>query len=193
MVEIDIDLIVAYNLTIEEYVLLDLLRHKHYGQIRKYFNDKERLHSLLQRLILLGHLSFNELGNIDTLGDYNIKFFPRYKEDNNSKFLEELMNIYPVKVKRTNGNVDYLKANHKLIKEQYKKIIKGSKSTHDHILSCLKYQIDHMTKTGQLQYLRKLTNWLEREEWREWEDRVLNNVSNDTYNKEVHNIYGNLL
>lgn len=193
MIEIDIDLIVAYNLTIEEYVLLDLLRHKHYNKIRLYFKDNEHLQTLLNKLILYGHVKFNEFGNVNTLGDYQVSFFPRYREDKFDKMLKELEDIYPIKVTRTNGVVDYLKANHKLIKEKYKKLVKGSQTTHNHIIACLKYQIEEMTKTGRLQYLRKLINWLDREEWKEWEDRLLTSTTTEDSTTDTSNIYGNLL
>lgn len=198
MLELDIDLIIAYNLTLEEYVLLDLLRHKWYNKIRLYYNDKDKLHSLLNRLVLLGHLEISELGDKDTLASYKIKFFPRYLAKVEDEMVKEIMEAYPAKITRPNGVVDYLKPSAKVIKDQYKKIVKGNKSTHNHILSCLKYQIEQMTLTGKLQYIRKLTNWLEREEWREWEERMLGSSTFEeelgiNTNKKVENIYGNLL
>ncbi len=198
MIELDIDLIIAYRLTIEEYVLLDLMRHRWTAKIRTYFSNSEHLQSLLQRLVLLGHLKFSAFGDPNNLADYTVKHFPRFRDDVKDNMVKELMEAYPVKVTRPDGSTDYLKSNSKIIKDAYKKIIKGNKSTHDHILACLKLQLHEVSRTGKLPYLRKLTNWLEREEWREWEDKLFNTPSSDATgiensNEESNNIYGNLL
>jgi hypothetical protein len=192
MIEIDLDLIQNYNLTIEEYVMLDLLRLKHYNKIRKYFNNESNMISILDRLVLLGHLKRNDFDPPNVLGGYKIVVFPRRDPSFIDKLCIELIETYPLKVIRPDGSTDYLRSNVKVLKEQYKKIIKDNKDKHEFILKCLKFQIKEKTETGKLPYMKKLSKWLDNEEWKEYEDRVLTQDDTSSFQEE-DNIYGRII
>jgi hypothetical protein len=193
MIELDLDLIQAYHLTIEEFVLLELMRKKYYGKINKYFSNDAQLQTLLDRLVLLGHLKRHPLEDPLVLGGYTLGVYPRYKDSFIETMIDELMDTYPQKVTRPDGTTDYLRSNTKQLREQYKKIIKENKEKHELIIRCLKYQISHFTLTGKLQYMKKLTKWLDNEEWREYEDRVIEQNGEGFTIESSDSIYGNLI
>lgn len=193
MIEIDLNLIKSYNLTLDEFVLLYLMRMKHYGKVRNFFTEESKLRTLLDKLVLRGHLKIMELGDPDVLGEYSIGVYPRYLDSFVDKMVQELIDTYPQKVTRPDGNIDYLRSNVKIIKEQYKKLIKENREKHEFIIRCLKYQIKQFTNTGKLPYMKRLTKWLENEEWREYEDRIINEGGDEILTETSNDIYGNLI
>lgn len=178
--ELDIDLIKLYNMTADEYILLEMLRYKHYGKIRSYFTDRSYLMSCLDKLVLGGFIELTEYGVKYMPQEYKILKLPKYSTAYIDAMFEELLENYPKHVIRPNGIKEYLRVNTPKAKELYKKLTQGSKEKHDLIIASLRYQLALYAKLGKMMYMRKMTNWLANEEWEEFKDFVLNGVPNET-------------
>ena len=53
-------------------------------------------------------------------------------------------------------------------KRKYKKIIKANKNAHDHVIKCLKIQLE--TDKDNLGYMQNLETWLNNHTWEKYED-----------------------
>lgn len=190
LVEIDMNLVKAYNLSIDEYVLLLLLNKQHNTVIRDYFTDDEELYKKLDKLVSRKFIVLNTYGSRDCLSDYKIIFMPGYLKEDFDKWFDELISTYPKKVRRPDGQEDILILNTPKLKKLYEKVTKKNLNTHSHIIKCLKFQLQYLSKkTSGLMYMRRLERWLENQEWKNYEDVMLNSqqVESDvtgTINKE---------
>jgi hypothetical protein len=90
---------------------------------------------------------------------------------NHSNF-EELFYTYPLKVRRPDGKEDFLRRDRKTTEQIYSIIVKDNRDVHDHIMKCLKFEMEHKAATGSLGYMKTLLNWLSDKEWKNYEDVV---------------------
>jgi len=195
MIEIDIGLITTFDMTIEEYSLLMLMYEKSFIKIRSYFTDNNKLQSLLERLMIQGFIYLQEFGEKDNLGDYKIHHLPSYSREAIDRRVEELIENYPKSVVRTDGTRDILTGSKDRIKTLYKKMLgpTGNKDKHETILKTLKFQVDYFTNKGRLPYMRKLVNWLQQEEWKEYYELMMSDIDRITNMKGEDLGYGHNL
>lgn len=174
ILELDLDLMKAYKLSLEEYALLLMLNLSQYEKIRDYFEDDKILYKLLDSLVKRKLIVLKEHGDRECLSDYKILFIPHYLKTDFDKWFDELVAFYPKTVRRPNGEDDILTINLPKCKSLYKKVTKGNKHTHDHIMSCLRYQLNYIKRrTNGLMYMKRLYNWLEGEGWKDYEEIML--------------------
>ena len=195
MIEIDIGLITTFEMTIEEYSLLMLLYEKSFIKIRSYFTDSNKLQSLLERLMIQGFIYLLEFGEKDNLGDYKIHHLPSYSKEAIDHRVEELIKNYPKSVVRTDGTRDILTGNKERIKVLYKKMLgpTGNKDKHETILKTLQFQVEYFTNRGKLPYMRKLVNWLQQEEWKEYYELMVSDIDRITDTGKEDSKYGHNL
>ena len=115
--------------------------------------------------------------------DYQItqkfKLLISSKED----FFDELYKEYPVKVIRTNGDVDYLRADRNTARRIYALLTKGDKQVHVHIIKCLRFEVKKRYANNSLNYMKRLNKWLSSREWESYEDEVGDSSSVATRNE----------
>ena len=58
------------------------------------------------------------------------------------------------------------------------------KSIQDHIIKCLKYEIEYREKTGNLKYMKRMVTWLSAHEWESFEDQI-DDLGNITFNNSM--------
>jgi hypothetical protein len=174
ILELDLDLMKAYKLSLEEYALLLLLNQNQFERIREYFDKDEALYKLLDSIVKRKYIMLREYGFRECLSDYKVLFVPHYLATDFDKWFNELTSVYPKTVKRPGGDDDMLVVNLPKCKALYKKATKGNKHTHEHIMACLRYQLNYLKKkTTGLMYLKRLYKWLEEEGWKDFEEIML--------------------
>jgi len=121
--------------------------------------------------------------------DYQIS--PTFKELISSKgdLFDELYSEYPVKVIRTNGDVDYLRADRETARRIYALHVKGDKTVHDHIIKCLRFEVKKRYANSSLNYMKRLNKWLSSREWESYEDEV-DDLSSAATRNEGESRYG---
>ena len=87
-------------------------------------------------------------------------------------FFEELFDIYPRKITRPNGTIDYLRTDRSTCNRLYTFYTLNNRSKHDHILNCLKLEITTRQKEGSLGYMKRMPAWLVSKEWESYADRI---------------------
>lgn len=92
--------------------------------------------------------------------------------------------MYPVYVLRPDGSKSYLRANVHKCRHYFNVQTGNSIDYKEHIINCLKYEIDKKTREGRLSYMKTMWRWLIDHQWEETEEEM-----QDMQNK-VQNTYG---
>lgn len=144
--------------------------------------DIHKLLSLVSEEEILD-LQDKELISIDNNSEGTIvhkthKLDDLIKEDKSlfDQFYEE----FPVYVMRPDGTKGFLRANINKCRKEYNRIIGKSKAMHEHLLKCLRFEVQNKIITGKLGYMKTMWKWLTQHEWEAIEDQI--NEQPVTYN-----------
>lgn len=105
------------------------------------------------------------------------------KEDKSlfDQFYEE----FPVYVMRPDGTKGFLRANINKCRKEYNRIIGKSKAMHEHLLKCLRFEVQNKMITGKLGYMKTMWKWITQREWEAIEDQMNETPSYNTYGTEL--------
>ena len=103
---------------------------------------------------------------------------------NGQNLFNELLNAFPTSVIRTDGSKDYLRTDKKKAERLYKKITRGRKDIHEHILKCLEYEIASRMQQNKMMWMKKLPNWLSSNEWETWGEKMKDDDIEALFGKE---------
>ena len=128
--------------------------------------NEEEIHELeLQGLILI---------TLDESGSQVIskteKLASLLKED--KTMFDEFYDQFPVYVTRPDGTKGFLRSNINKCRKEYNHIIGKSKAMHEHIMNCLRYEIDNKMQTGKMGYMKTMWKWLTQHEWETIEEQM---------------------
>lgn len=163
-VEIDLSFIKKHKLTPTQYIVLHLAAKQ---------NDKE-LNSLVASSQSLYQADIEDLVEKELLvkEDGLHRIAPLYKTlFANEGMFEELVNIFPTSVIRPDGIRDQLRTDKVRSKRNYNRKA-TSRAVHEHIVKCLKFEVQERTRLNTLKFMKKLPNWISSETWKEWEDKL---------------------
>jgi hypothetical protein len=85
----------------------------------------------------------------------------------------ELKEMYPKSVIRTDGNTHSLRGKLKDCEKLYIEYLKTSKTSHDEIINCLRVELDDKKRTGQTAYQVGLYRWIEDKTWEKYKGRTV--------------------
>ena len=185
LVEINLQTLIDNKLTVNQFVICELLRRESFDILRSYLHvciGKENYDKDINYLTKIGFLEYAYA--FDSYDFKNTKVSTKFIKliSSNDLYLE-LENMYPTKVYRTNGTLDYLKTDKSRCRLMYGKITKNRRDIHEHIIKCLKYEIEDKNKNNSIKYMKKLYNWLASEEWKSYEDRIGNSINSVNLNE----------
>ena len=154
------------GLTADDYTIALLLKEGKLGLVSKYSKlAKESFIESLERLKQKGYVTYKTIGNIIPIKETKVTEAFTDILSNGDNF-EEFYNTYPIKTVRIDGKTDYLRINKTKCKVKYKKIVKNNLMIHDHIMDCLKLDLEKRTNTNNMAYMKRMENWLAQEEWK---------------------------
>jgi len=172
-IEINTDFLKAYEISADDYLYLYIIQRNGYEYLQTLTLNPD-----IDTMIDKGYLELSEDIHIVT------DAFKLLATNNYDVMFAELIDTYPMKVQSPTRGVRILhakdpnaKANDKA-KRKYKKIIKTNKNTHDHIIKCLKIQLD--VDKDNLGYMQNLETWLNNHTWEKYEDISYENKSTDS-------------
>lgn len=177
------------NLSINQLVLLSLVMNntiKLNQEIHKLLSlvNEEEIQDLVNRDLLI-----IETYNPDSNNKYQImksspKLYSLLKTD--KTYFDIFYDQFPVYVTRPDGTKGFLRSNKDKCRKEYNRIIKNSKITHDHIIKCLKYEIDNKMMNGKIGYMKTMWKWLTQHEWEIYDEQMnLEPKTTDTYGTEL--------
>jgi len=189
IIEFSVALLEQLKLTPNEYFIVILIKHKEFDLLKLFLEanyTKEESERIFSKLIELKYLTSTSF--LQNSYDYS-----RCKIGNElysllktTDIFEEFLETYPSSVIRTDGVVDYLRTDQKACRMMYMKITKNSPAIHQHILKCLKFEVDKRTKDGSIKFMVRMAKWLTAETWKSYEDEI-NNVLiiKNTYGTDI--------
>ena len=173
VVDIDTKKLIKLGICAETYFILKVIEKKAHGILKDYFkNHPIPSDSVLNKLVeqRLIH-NANKKNEFDTK---KIIVRNRFKEDTKDVFdlFYELYNLYPVRVTRPDGSVDYLRTDKTRCRKLYNNKLKRSEAIHEEVMEYLRYEIDDRTRTGNMRYMKRMPKWLASEEWTTWKEKL---------------------
>ena len=168
------------NLSINQLVFLTLVLNKNQS-------DYQDIHEFLSRISEtdIQGLINDDYVTVTTSGDIQI-YNPSEKllllTKPKKEWFDEFYEVFPVYVTRPDGSKGFLRANINKCRKEYNRIVGKSKAMHEHLLKCLKFELDNKVTSGKLGYLKTMWKWLTQHEWEAIEDQMNDdNVQSQTY------------
>jgi len=96
----------------------------------------------------------------------------------------ELLEMFPVSVIRKDGTKDYLRTDKTRAEKVYKRITRGRKDIHEHILTCLSFELKERRNNNNMMWMKKIPNWLSSNEWENWNQRMKDEEITDIFGEE---------
>ena len=144
-------------------------------------NDIKTINQDIQRLLSL--VNEEEIQELETQGLISIQYDRDTQVISKTEKLEKLLkedkamfdmfyDQFPVYVMRPDGTKGFLRANVNKCRKEYNHIVGKSKAMHEHIMNCLKYEIDERMRTGKIGYMKTMWKWLTQHEWECYEEQM---------------------
>ena len=186
ILELEIDFIKKLNISLNQLILLSLINSgsksniKNANDVLNLIPGKEIEDLVNRNIVIINKDNDNVIYKIS-------KEVEEMLEKQQASYFDEFYNTFPVydlrpngkayrifihKVLRPDGTKGYLKANVNKCRKEYNKIIGKSKAMHDHIMDCLKFELQDKVTTGKMIYMQTMWKWLVQHGWEYYEDRV---------------------
>lgn len=107
----------------------------------------------------------------------------------NKSWFDEFYEAYPIYVIRPDGTKGFLRTNVNKCRQQYCRITGKSLAMHEHIMNCLKYEVDTKLMQGKLGYMKTMWKWLTTCEWEVNEAQINEEtkvIAQDTYGTTIY-------
>jgi len=144
-------------------------------------DNNQDIHEFISRISESDIQGLIDQNLITTINDGNDKVYKitekveEYLKPDMTMF-DEFYNLFPVYVTRPDGTKGFLRANIAKCRKEYNRIIGKSRAMHEHIMKCLKYEIDTKMLVGKLGYMKTMWKWLTQHEWEALEEEMQNSV-----------------
>ena len=183
ILELDTSLLNKLNISLNQLVFLSLVMNenqKDNQDIRELLSrvNEEEIQDLIVRNIIIIEPMNN--GVKYSLSDNIIKLL----QSNKDSMFDEFYETFPVYVIRPDGTKGFLRANVNKCRKEYNRIIGKSRAMHEHIMDCLRYELDDKMRTGKLGYMKTMWKWLTQHEWECYEEQ-LKVKEEDTYGTDI--------
>lgn len=183
ILELDTSLLETLNISINQLVFISLVlneNQKDHQDILKLLSrvNEEEIQDLIQRNIIITQTMNNGISY--QLSDDIINTL---RKRNDSMF-DEFYETFPVYVIRPDGTKGFLRANVNKCRKEYNRIVGKSRAMHEHIMNCLRYELDDKMRTGKLGYMKTMWKWLTQHEWECYEEQ-LKVKEEDTYGTNI--------
>ena len=186
IIEINTKILDIPGINLNQLVFLSVVLNKN----QKYNNqDVHKVVSLIsddeiQQLIDKDLITSIEKGNSITYTETD-KLIKVITPDRD--YFDLFYDMYPIYVLRPDGAKNYLRANVNKCRHLFKVISGNSEAMSEHLIECLKFEIDKKTRIGKLSYMKTMWRWLVDHQWEETEEEMQDTMVNkvDSYGTDI--------
>lgn len=153
------------------------------------YQDVRKIVSLIsddevQYLVNQGLITSIERGNSTT---YVATDKLKQKLTTDQSYFDLFYNMYPVYVMRPDGSKSYLRANINKCRHLFNAKVGQSSAMAEHIIACLKFELDKKMREGKISYMMTMWNWLSRNQWEVSEEEMQDTElqANQSYGTEL--------
>lgn len=173
LITFDTKLLIENKLDAHLFVLLQLIYEKEFDMLGNYLsnvNKRTEFANDITELITTGYL----LSFRTEMYDYqNLQTTEKFtKLITGGDPFQELILTYPKSVTRPDGKTDYLLTDLPSAKKIYIKLTNKNKTLHEHVISCLKEEIETREQTNGMAYMKRLPKWISERGWESYKDQV---------------------
>lgn len=181
ILELDTSLLNKFNLSINQLVFITLVLNENQPNNQDIHEllsrvNEEEIQDLIQRNIVVVTTSDD-----NKIYSASAELLETIKKDNSTMF-DEFYEVFPVYVIRPDGTKGFLRSNVNKCRKEYNRIIGKSKAMHEHIMNCLRHEIEDKMLTGKIGYMKTMWKWLTQHEWECYEEQLLDRQTNPDYN-----------
>lgn len=181
ILEIDTNFLLDNKITAHQFIIAKLISENKVLLLKKYIsysNTLNDLHRDLGQLNTAGFLS-SSFSSGSFINLETIATSPKFIKSSTftSDPFDEFYAIYPIKALRPDGMYDYLRVDQNKCRKLYHNIVRTNPLLHDHIMKCLRSEIEERSLKGQMTYMKRMPAWLTSESWKAYEDHVDDNES----------------
>ena len=184
ILELDTSLLNKFSISINQLVFISLvlndnqINNQDIHELLSRVNEEE-IQDLIQRNII-----------VVTISDDNKIYSPSkelldFIKKNEQSMFDEFYEVFPIYVTRPDGTRGFLRSNVNKCRKEYNRIIGKSKAMHEHIMSCLRYEIDDKLQTGKIGYMKTMWKWLTQHEWECYEEQMSEQQNAELYGATV--------
>lgn len=158
--------------SIDQLVFLTIVSN---DNIKTNNQDIQRLLSLvneeeIRKLISQGLIIVTTKGDGNQVVEKTSKLDELFKED--KSMFDMFYDQFPVYVTRPDGTKGFLRSNINKCRKEYNRIVGKSKAMHEHIMNCLRFEVENKALTGKLGYMKTMWKWLTQHEWETVEEQM---------------------
>lgn len=169
--------------SIDQLVFLTIVSN---DNIKANNQDIQRLLSLvneeeIRKLISQGLIIVTTKGNGNQVVEKTSKLDELFKED--KSMFDMFYDQFPVYVTRPDGTKGFLRSNINKCRKEYNRIVGKSKAMHEHIMNCLRFEVENKALTGKLGYMKTMWKWLTQHEWETVEEQM--KVEEQEYGNDI--------
>lgn len=177
IVEVDVKSLTKDKISANQFIILFLFHSKKYNILTNFIKKTHCIKDLVT-VIQDGYIEDQQVFKVDEETDIiQVRYDLLVPTDKLKTYIEgeidlfdELWEAYPLKTDRTDFSTDYLRTDKKECRALYSRITKGQKHIHENILQALQKQLSIFNShPGKMCYMRRLKNWLQKEEWKTYE------------------------
>lgn len=180
VLELDTSLFDKFNISINQAVFLTLVMNENQ-------HNNQDIHQFLSRISEddIQELVSNGTITVNTSGDsqvYSLSESSKELLKEEKTWFDEFYEVFPVYVMRPDGTKGFLRSNINKCRKEYNRTVGKSKAMHEHIMNCLRKEIDDKIMTGKLGYMKTMWKWITQHEWEAIEEQMYNEpVTSDAY------------
>lgn len=180
VLELDTSLFDKFNISINQAVFLTLVMNENQ-------HNNQDIHQFLSRISEddIQELVSNGTITVNTSGDskvYSLSESSKELLKEEKTWFDEFYEVFPVYVMRPDGTKGFLRSNINKCRKEYNRTVGKSKAMHEHIMNCLRKEIDDKMMTGKLGYMKTMWKWITQHEWEAIEEQMYNEpVTSDAY------------
>lgn len=103
-------------------------------------------------------------------------------------WFDQFYDMYPVYIMRPDGVKTYLRANVNKCRRMFNSNVGRSSAMAQHLIDCLKFELDKKSRTGKLMYMKTMWRWLVDHQWEESEEEMqdqVNETKQQSYGTEL--------
>tara|TARA_R100001510_G_scaffold34823_1_gene31320 strand:- start:6636 stop:7187 length:552 start_codon:yes stop_codon:yes gene_type:complete len=167
IVEVNTEVLKELGISSDDFLYLYLLHAKHYDLLSNLSLRPNPEDLQTKGLIKLGEELQDHTVRQDFLDMFQVPF---------DQMWSELLSHFPIKV-HNQGHLRILRAasadakNNAKAKKAYERVIGEDKKKHDHIVQCLKNELELRKSTNTLGYMQMLQTWVNRHTWEQYEQK----------------------
>ena len=175
IIEFSVALLETMKLTPNEFFVAILIKRKEFSLLASFLSlnfTKEESEKIFMKLIDLKYITSKSwLQNSYDYSECKIgnALYALLKPD---EIFEEFLEAYPKSVIRSDGVVDYLRTDQRQCRMLYLAATKMQQAQHQHILKCLKFDVNKRTRDGSLKYMVRMSKWIGQQTWKSFEDEI---------------------